>query len=186
MNETKLIFALNVTIDGFADHTEVIADEELHDFHTRLLDAVDTILFGRKTYELMESYWPNADKDPLSTRDMIDFANQINSMHKIVFSKTLTEVTWNNTDLVKTDMVEEVKRLKQQSGKVISIGGISAASELARQGLIDEFYLLVQPIILGKGKKRWAGINSRMNLRLVDSKTLASGVVVLHYTYVKT
>ncbi|HEY6907101.1 MAG TPA: dihydrofolate reductase family protein, partial [Ignavibacteriaceae bacterium] len=131
MNETKLIFALNVTIDGFADHTEVIADEELHDFHTRLLDAVDTILFGRKTYELMESYWPNADKDPLSTRDMIDFANQINSMHKIVFSKTLTEVTWNNTDLVKTDMVEEVKRLKQQSGKVISIGGISAASELA-------------------------------------------------------
>ena len=181
MNGRKLVFAINVTMDGCADHTAVIADEELHDFHTNLLDSVDTILFGRKTYELLESFWPNADKDPASTRSMIDFANKINPIHKIVFSNTLDQVSWNNTDLIKNNMVEEVIRLKHRTGKNLSIGGISIASELADHGLIDEFWFLVQPMVVGKGKRLWQGLHNSMNLKLIDSKTLGSGVVVLHY-----
>lgn len=84
----KLIFAINVTIDGFADHTAVIADDELHDFYTNLLNDADTLLFGRKTYQLMESYWPQAQNDPQATKSMIEIANKINSLPKIVFSKT--------------------------------------------------------------------------------------------------
>jgi dihydrofolate reductase len=181
MNNRKLVFAINVTMDGFADHTAVIADDELHDFHTNLLVSVDTILFGRKTYELLESFWPNADKDPASTKSMIDFANKINPVHKIVFSNTLDQVTWNNTDLIRNNMVEEVIRLKHQRGKHLSIGGISIASELANHKLIDEFWFLVQPIVLGKGKRLWQGLNQKMNLKLLDSKAFNSGVVVLHY-----
>ncbi len=182
MSGRKLVFDINVTIDGVADHTAVIADEELHDFYTNLLDSVDTILFGRKTYELLESFWPNADKDPASTRSMIDFANRINPIHKIVFSKTLDHVSWNNTELIKNNMVEEVIKLKQQTGKNLSISGISIASELANHGLIDEFWFLVQPIVAGKGKRLWQGLNNCMKLKLIDSKTLSSGVVVLHYS----
>lgn len=185
MNERKLVFAINVTMDGFADHTAVIADAELHDFHTNLLDSVDTILFGRKTYELLESFWPNADKDPMSTRSMIDFANKINPIHKIVFSTTLDRVTWNNTDLIRNNMIEEVIRLKHQGGKNLGIGGISIASELAEHDLIDEFWFLVQPILLGKGKRLWQGINNKMNLKLIDTITLRSGVVVLHYAFIR-
>jgi len=177
----KLIFAINVTVDGFADHTAVIADDELHDFHTDLLDSVDTILFGRKTYELLESFWPVADKDPRSTKSMIRFANKINPMKKIVFSRTLEKTAWENTFLIHSDMVTEVKKLKNQPGKNLSIGGISIASILAQHGLIDEFWFLVQPIVLGKGICLWKGLDKVMTLKLVDKRLFKSGVIALQY-----
>lgn len=112
----KLIFAINITIDGFADHTAVIADDEPHDFYTNLLNDADTLLFGRKTYQLMESYWPQAQNDPQATKSMIEFANKINSLPKIVFSKTLHTAEWSNTKIVEENIVEEVQKLKNQYG----------------------------------------------------------------------
>jgi dihydrofolate reductase len=183
MNGRKLIFAINVTIDGNADHTAVIADAELHDFHTDLLDSVDTILFGRKTYQLLESFWPTADKNPRSTKSMLKFAEKINPLPKIVFSNTLDKVSWNSK-LIKSNPVEEVIKLKKMPGKNLSIGGLSIASELARHSLIDEFWFLVQPMVVGHGKRLWEELNSKINLKLVNTRRLKSGVVVLHYSSV--
>lgn len=177
----KIIWAINVTIDGFADHTAVIADDELHDFYTDLLGTVDYVLFGRKTYQLLESYWPNAPEDPEATKSMIKFANRINNLSKIVFSKTLDKVSWNNTRLIKENMTEEVLKLKRQSGNSLSIGGIGIASNFMKLGLIDEYWFLVQPIILGKGRHLVEGIHDQHNLKLSDTKIFDSGVVALHY-----
>ena len=177
----KLIYLINVTIDGIADHNAVIADDELHDFYTNLLGTVDTVLFGLKTYKLMVSFWPNASSDPNTTKSELAFAEKFNSISKIVFSKTLLKAEWNNTTLVKNDIVEEVKKLKQQSGGNLSIGGISTALTLANAGLIDEFWFLVQPIIVGVGRQLFEGINTRHDLKFIESQKLKSGVIALHY-----
>ncbi len=182
----KVTFSINITIDGFADHTAVIADDQLHEFYTNLLNDSDTILFGRKTYQLMESFWPAAAENPVSTKSMIEFANKINSISKIVFSKTLDEVSWNNTKLKKENLVEEVLKLKNQNGKNISIGSLSLASNLISHDLIDEFWFLTQPVILGKGKQLFETLDKRVNLRLLDSIIFNSGVAALHYEKNKT
>src|SRR5512135_315231 len=96
----KLIFQINISLDGFADHTVAIADDELHDFSTDMLNNIDTILFGRVTYQLFESYWPLAPNDPEATKSIVEFADKINAIPKIVFSNTLQDVGWNNTKLV--------------------------------------------------------------------------------------
>ncbi len=179
----KLILAINVSLDGFADHTVAIADDELHDFFSRLLDETDIALFGRATYQLMENYWPNARQDPNATKSMLDFADKFNAIPKIVFSRTLEKAGWNNTTLVKENMVEEVTRLKQQSGRNISLGGISVSQEFMRRGLIDEYWLAVQPVIWRNGKRLFDGLNDKINLKLIDTRTFKSGVVVLHYLH---
>ena len=133
----------------------------------------------------MESFWPVADKDPGSTRSMIAYAHKINAKPKIVFSKTLEKVTWQNSRLVKENVIDEVRKLKNEPGKNLSAGSLSIASALAKQGLIDEFWFLVQPIILGKGKHLLAGLNDRIDLVHAGTKTFKSGVVVLHYLSTK-
>ncbi len=177
----KLIFAINMTIDGCADHTAVIADNDLHDFYADLLDNMDIVLFGRKTYQLLGDFWPVADKDPGSTKSMLHFASVINNKQKIVFSGTLNKAEWANTKLVKSDAIEEIKKIKKESGKDISIGGISLASALMKQKLIDEFWFLVQPIISDGGKHLWEGLNERIQLKLADTRKFNSGTIVLHY-----
>ena len=177
----KVIFAINNTIDGFADHTAVIADDELHDFFTDMLDSADTVLLGRKTYEMMASYWPFADQNPRSTKSMLKFADKYNSVTKLVFSKTLKDVKWNNTTLAKSNLIDEVFKLKNQRGKYIFAGSLSIASQLMKKELIDEYWFLVHPIILGKGKQLFDELDNRQNLKLIDTKTFQSGAVVLHY-----
>jgi dihydrofolate reductase len=177
----KLIFSINVSLDGFADHTVASADDELHEFSTSLLNSVDTVLFGRVTYQLFESYWPLAATDPQSTKSIIEFAHKINTMPKIVFSRILQKADWNNTRLVKDNMVEEVSKLKQGPGKNLSVGGLSMAHALMKLSLIDEYWFLVQPVIVGEGRRLFDGVNSRLDLKLVDTKTFRSGVAVLHY-----
>lgn len=191
----KLVLSINVSLDGFADHTlfDATADDELHDFFTKQFDTIDICLFGRKTYQLMESYWPIAPQDPNATRGMIDFANRYNAIPKIVFSGTLEKAEWNNTRLVRDDMVEEVIRLKRQPGNTLSIGGISTAQTLMKHNLIDEYVLLVHPVVAGSGRRLFSpdeplsgnGLNDRLHLNLMDTKTFKSGVVVLHYEYEK-
>ena len=182
----KLVYECNVSLDGFADHTAAgVVDDELHYFFSGLLDDTDIELFGRVTYQLMESYWPFAHEDPKANRGMLEFADKFNAIPKIVFSNSLQKADWNNTKLIKGDAVEEVKKLKQQPGKNISIGGIHLASTLMNAGLIDEFWILIHPVIVGKGRRLFEEIKERQNLKLVETKKLNSGVVALHYLSIK-
>jgi dihydrofolate reductase len=177
----KVIFSINVSLDGFADHTVAIADDELHEFATDLLSTVDTVMFGRVTYQLFERYWPTAPEDPQATRSMIDFADKINSMPKLVFSRTLQNADWNNTRLVKEDAAREVSKLKQGNGRNLSVGGLGIAQALTREALIDEYWFLVQPVIAGQGRRLFDGVKNRPGLKLIDTRNFRSGVVVLHY-----
>ena len=177
----KVIFAINSTIDGFADHTSGIPDDELHDFYTDYLDNVDVVLMGRKTYELMESYWPVAHKDPHNTKSTLRFADKFNSVSKIIFTNTLEEVKWQNSKIAKKDLISIVNELKKQNGKNISAGSLTIASQLFKKNLIDEFWFVVHPVISGKGPRLLDGIDLNTKLRFIDSKKLSSGVVVLHY-----
>ncbi len=177
----KIVFSINMTLDGFADHKAAIADNELHDFFTNLLDDAGTVLLGRKTYEMMASYWPFADQDPKSTKSELKFADKYNNISKLVFSKTLKDVKWNNAALAKSNLIDEVLKLKNQKGKAVFAGSLSIASALAEKNLIDEYWLLIHPIVLGKGKPLFENLKSRINLKLIETKTLGSGVVVLHY-----
>jgi dihydrofolate reductase len=179
----KIVFAINITIDGFADHEVMIADEELHDFFTDLLGTSDMLLFGRKTYDLMESYWPNARKDPDATESMKAFADRINNLPKMVFSKTLKEVKWDHTILMRSNIEDEILKLKKQPGKNISIDGLSIASHLTGLGLIDEYWFLIHPVILGKGKPLFESLKTKTNLTLIETKRFQSGVVVMHYKH---
>jgi dihydrofolate reductase len=177
----KVVFAINITLDGFADHTAVIADDEMHEFYTNLMDKVDVVLMGRNNYQLWESFWPKAATYPGITRSMIDFADKINAVSKIVFSRSLDSVTWKNTVLSKNNIADEVLKLKKQKGKFISAGSLSIASQLTKLGLIDEFWFVIHPIILGKGKQLFEELDIRLNLKLIDTANFKSGVVVLHY-----
>jgi dihydrofolate reductase len=177
----KVIFAINNTIDGTADHTKSIADDELHDFFTNLLNDADVILMGRKTYQLMENFWPVAYKDPNSTKSMLRFADKYNPIKKIIFSETLTEVKWENSQLANKDLPGMVSELKKHKGKYILAGSISIAAQLLKLNLIDEFWFVVHPIIAGKGPRLFDGIDVNTKLQFVDSKKFGSGVMVLHY-----
>ena len=177
----KLIYAINVTLDGYADHQAGIADAELHTFYADLLRTSDTILYGRVTYQLMASYWPMAPDLPTSTPDEIYFAHEINRIQKIVFSKTLQKVEWSNSRLVRDDAAEEVIRLKSQPGKDIFVGGLTFAASLMDLGLIDEYWLVVQPILLGSGTPLTKELHNRVDLKLIEYKPFNSGVIALHY-----
>jgi dihydrofolate reductase len=177
----KLVYAINSTLDGFADHEAGVADDELHDFYTALLRSAGALLYGRVVYELLDSYWPTAADNPSSTRSEIEFANAINRIPKVVFSKTLEKVDWENARLVKENAVEEVLKLKEQPGKDLWIGGLTFASTFVNLGLIDEYWFLVQPLLWGRGKPVFNNLHERVHLKLIASNTFKSGVVVLHY-----
>jgi dihydrofolate reductase len=179
----KLILSINMSLDGFADHTlfAATADDELHDFFSGLLDVTDIALFGRVTYQLMAEYWPRAHEDPGATRSTLDFADRYNTIPKVVFSRTLQKAEWNNARLSITNMMDEVASLKLRFRRNISLGGINISQQFMRLGLIDEYWLVVHPVVAGKGKPLFDGLNEKVNLRLVDTNVLKSGVVVLHY-----
>jgi dihydrofolate reductase len=181
----KLISSINVTLDGFCDHTAGIADDELHQNVNELFKTVDTILFGRKTYQLMETSWPAIVKNPTGVKSVDEFAILIDNISKIVFSNTLKNVEWKNTKLAKEDIKEEVLKLKQQPGKNILVGGPSMIIQLMQFGLIDEYQFYIHPIVLGKGLPLFKNITERIDLKLLKTKALASGVVILYYEPIK-
>ncbi len=177
----ELIAAINMTLDGFCDHTAGIADDELHQHYNELLSDADTILFGRITYQLMESDWPSVVKNPTGNKPMDEFAVLIDNISKIVFSHTLKNVDWKNTYLKKEIIQEEILELKQQTGKNILVGSPSLIVALTQLEVIDEYQLCVQPIILGNGLTLFKNINDRINLKLLKTKTFGSGAVTLYY-----
>jgi len=177
----NLIAAINMTLDGFCDHTAMIADEEIHQHYNELLSNADTLLYGRITYQLMESYWPFVVKNPTGNKPMDEFAVLIDNISKIVFSRTLKNVDWKNTKLKKEVIKEEVLELKQQAGKNILVGSPSLIVALAQLGLIDEYQLSVQPIVLGSGLPLFKNVKDRINLRLLKTKIFGCGAVTLYY-----
>jgi len=181
----KLIAAINMTLDGFCDHTAMIADEEIHQHYNELLSNASTLIYGRITYQLMESYWPFIVKNPTGKKPMDEFAVLIDNISKIVFSRTLKNVDWRNTELKKEVIKEEVLELKQQAGKNILVGSPSLIVALAQLELVDEYQLSVQPTILGTGLPLFKNIKDRINLKLVKTKTFGCGAVALYYDSTK-
>ena len=177
----RLIAAINMTLDGFCDHTAGIADDEIHRHYAELLGNADTILFGRMTYQLMESYWPSVVKNPTGNKPIDDFAVIIDNILKIVFSRTLTSVEWKNTRLKQEDLKEEVVELKQQAGKNILVGSPSLIVGLTQLELIDEYQLTVHPIVLGSGLPLFNNLKKRINLKLLNTKRFGCGAVTLYY-----
>jgi dihydrofolate reductase len=179
----KVVFAINITTNGYCSHTDGIVDEELHDFFTRLLRNASILLFGRITYQLMVPYWPDVAKNQSEAGSTLEFARVFDSLDKVVFSTTLKQVEGNNTRIVRANVAEEVLTLKQQPGKDISIGSLSIASQLSDRGLIDEYHFVVHPVIAGKGPRLFdtVKLHERLRLDFIDLKTLQSGVVALHY-----
>ena len=177
----KLIAAINMTLDGFCDHTAIIADEELHEHYTELLSKAGTLIYGRITYQLMESYWPSVVKNPTGNKPIDEFAVLIDNISKIVFSRTLKNVDWKNTKLKKEVIKEEVLELKQQAGKNILVGSPSLILALTHLDLIDEYQLGVQPIVLGRGLPLFKNVKDRINLKLLKTKTFGCGAVTLYY-----
>src|SRR5678815_189897 len=144
----KLIAAINMTLDGFCDHTAGIADDELHQHYNELLSNAGAVIYGRITYQLMESYWPTVVKNLTGNKPTDDFAVLLQDIPKIVFSHTLNNVEWKNARLAKKDVNEEVLDLKQQPGKDIFVGSPSLIVALTKLNLIDQYQLCVHPVII--------------------------------------
>ena len=181
----KLIAAINMTLDGFCDHTAMIADDEIHQHYNELLSNSGVLLYGRITYQLMESYWPNVVKNPTGNKPTDEFAVLIDNIPKIVFSRTLKNVDWKNTTLKKEVIKEEVLELKQQTGKNILVDSPSLIVALTKLDLVDEYQLSIQPIVLGKGLPLFKNIKDRINLKLLKTKTFGCGAVTFYYERMK-
>lgn len=179
----KVIFFMLTSLDGYFEGRDRDinwhnVDDEFNEFAIEQIAGVDTLLFGRVTYELMASYWPTPDaiaNDPI-------IAEKMNSLPKIVFSKTLSEVAWQNKRLVKNNFAEEISALKQQTRKdLIIFGSSDLAVTFIQRGLIDEYRIMVNPVVLGSGKPLFEGIQDQLHLQLLKTRTFKSGNVLLYY-----
>lgn len=176
----KVIAAFNMTLDGVCNHTTGIADEDLHQHYSDLLDAAGVILYGRTTYELMQ-FWKTILQNPTGKKTMDDFAIAMDKVPKLVFSTTLKHTNWDSAKLSDSPLNEKVLELKHQTGKDIAVGSRSLIVQLLNSNLIDEFQICVHPIIEGKGVRLFDQIKDRIMLKLIKTKTLNSGATILYY-----
>jgi len=181
----NLIYAINITLDGCCDHTKVDGSEEILDYFTQLLRDVDVLVYGRKTYQLMVPFWPDVARNRSGqTRAMNDFAQAFDSVNQIiVFSQSLDRAEGENTRILRTNLRDEILKLKQEQGKAILAGGVTLPSQLVELGLVDEYQFVVHPVLAGEGKRLLEGINlpERLKLKLVESQSFKSGYVGLRY-----
>jgi len=179
----NVIYAINITIDGCCDHTKGTVDDETFEYFTSLTLEFGLQVFGRKTYQLMVPYWPEVAKDPSATKADREFAEAFDSVDKLVFSRTLDSVEGRNTRIVRTNLHDEIVRLKQEPGKNILVGGVDLPSQLMELGLVDEYRFMVSPVIAGEGRRLLEGVSLResLHLKLVESKIFKSGHVALRY-----
>ncbi|WP_212002571.1 dihydrofolate reductase family protein [Chitinophaga sp. HK235] len=175
-------FGMNISIDGYCDHTAFNPSEELYDYFTGMMDDVDLLFFGRIMYQLMFPYWADIAKDQSGTADENRFAEKLTSIDKVVISRSLDSVQ-ENTRIVRSNPAEELLKLKQQPGKKISVDSVSMLPELITAGLIDEFNLVVHPVIVGKGRLLLdvGSLHENLNLKLVNTIIFKSGCVAHHY-----
>lgn len=178
---------MHTSLDGFVagpngEMDWIHVDELMFDFVATMTAQADTALYGRVTYEMMQSYWPQAGKKPNATKHDIEHSNWYNKVSKVVLSNTMHEKELHNTKVISDQLPDNINKLKKQEGKNILIFGSPRATQsLLLEGLIDEFWLFVNPIILGKGMPLFKGIVGTTKLNFIESKTFACGVIALHY-----
>src|SRR6267154_3525898 len=179
----KLIFAINTTLDGCVDHTKQIGDEETHEYFTHLMRDVDLLVFGRKTYQLMVPFWPEVARSQSMSQASNEFARTFVSIKKVVFSRSLDSAEDRNTRIVRTNLRDEILKLKQEQGKDILVGGVDVPAQLMELGLIDEYRFVVMPTIVGEGRRLMEGVSlfEKLQLKLIESKAFRSGCVALRY-----
>jgi len=184
----NLIFFMHTSLDGFVaglngEMDWIKLDDDMFDFVATMTDNADTALYGRVTYQLMESYWPKAGEQPNATKHAIEHSRWYNKVSKVVLSKTINETGLINTKVISDQLKDNINKIKKQEGKNILIFGSPTASHsLLSLGLIDEFWLFVNPILLGQGKPLFKDINENIKLKLAETKTFACGVIALHYS----
>jgi len=179
----NVIYAINITLDGCCDHTKMIGGDEILEHFTQLMQDADLLVYGRKTYQLMFPYWPDAARDRSATKMTKEFAQTFDSIPKIVFSHSLDNLEDKNSRIARGKLQDEILKRKQEQGKNILVGGVSVPSQLIELGLVDEFYFVVHPIVAGEGRRllEGVGLRERLQLKLVESKILKSGSVALRY-----
>lgn len=181
----KVIVFNSVSIDGYYAGLNNETDWFVHDLEVNkaaheMMDP-DTILFGRTTYQMFENYWPHAAKDPHAPEEIKAMGTELNEMTKIVFSKTVKDVSWENSILLQNKLEEEVQKVKQGNGKDITIfGSGTIVQQLANARLIDEYLLAVTPVLIGKGKSFFHNVKKN-KLDLIEARSFHSGMVLLHY-----
>ncbi len=180
----KAIAAFNMTLDGVCDHTTGVADDDLHQHYSDLVNNGGVILYGRTTYQLMQ-FWQTLLQNPSGNKPMDEFAISIDKIQKLVFSNTLKETGWKTATLAKKPLDEEVLELKQQAGKDILIGSRSLIIQLLNSKLIDELQICIHPVIEGKGLLLFDKITDRIMLKLIKTKSLSSGATVFYYEPIK-
>jgi len=177
----KIVAGINMTLDGFCDHTAGIPDAAIHNHYTELLNGADAILYGRITYELMQ-FWQPFIKNPSGEKSMDDFAVAIDKIPKIVFSNTLKETGWDSATLATQSLEEVVAALKGKPGRDILVGCRSLIIQLINLNLIDEFQLCVYPVVVGKGLPLFEQIKDRTQFKLLKTNVFPSGSIILYYT----
>lgn len=183
----NLIFFMHTSLDGFVagpngEMNWIKFDDALFDFVGTMTALSDTALYGRVTYEMMQSYWPEAGKQPNASKHDIEHSTWYNNVSKVVLSKTLQSDGLHSTIVIGDRLSEQITKIKQQEGKnIIIFGSPSASRSLLNEGLVDEFWLFVNPIILGQGMPLFKDITGTTKLKLIESKTFACGVIALHY-----
>ncbi|HEV7231114.1 MAG TPA: dihydrofolate reductase family protein [Bacteroidia bacterium] len=178
----KVMFAMNISIDGCYEHTRFSPDNELMPYFTRLMQETGVIVYGRKTYELMVPYWPEVAKNKTGTHGDIAFAEAMTPIEKIVLSRTLKHAG-ENTRIVREDPEGLIRELKKQEGKKIALSNTSMLPHLLALGLIDELYLIVHPVLVGDNKHLFDKVllPEKQNFALEHTQAFKSGAIALHY-----
>ncbi|TDL64041.1 dihydrofolate reductase [Rhodococcus qingshengii] len=189
----KLVLFLHASLDGFVEGPNgamdigwISYDGDLEKYAKEILSTADTVIWGRGTYQLMHGYWPSVPSNPSASQHERNHAEWIDKTAKIVFSTTLDKVEWNNSRLVKKDVEEEIKNLKQQPGKdMVILGSPRIAHYLMQLDLIDEYKITVSPVLIGSGLPLFQGLKEKVNLKLIENKTFDSGAIGLVYQSVR-
>jgi len=171
-----------MSLDGCVDHSKLDGNDEIHEYYAQLMQDIDLLVFGRKTYQLMVPFWPDVAKNHSGpTKAMNDFAQAFAAKKILVFSQTLDTAEGENTRIVGTNLQEEILKLKQEEGKSILVGGVDVPSQLIKLGLIDEYLFVVQPSIVGEGRRLLDDVSlpEKLQLKRVESKIFESGAVAL-------
>jgi dihydrofolate reductase len=179
----KLIYGINISLDGCCDHTKFSGADDIQDYFRELLEGVDLIIYGRKTYELMVPFWPEVAQTQSMNDAANAFAKVFANLKRVVISQTINNVDDEQTTIIRDNLKEEILKLKQQPGKAISTGGVELPERLIEWGLVDEFHMVVHPLIVGEGRRLFTDMHlpKNLGLKLTATQTLSSGCIALRY-----
>jgi dihydrofolate reductase len=179
----KLIYGINISLDGCCDHTKFGGGGDIEDYFRKLLEGTDLLIYGRKTYELMVPFWPEVARTQSMDEAGNAFAKVFDNLKRILVSKTIDGVDDEQTTIIRDNLKEEILKLKQQPGKAISTGGVELPAQLIEWGLIDEFHIIVHPVLIGQGRRLFSEMSlpENIDLKVVSSEALTSGCVALRY-----